>query len=192
MAALDHYIDIRIRPDEDFSAGQLMGVLFGKLHRALAERQAHDIAVCFPQHRNTGASPYIGETLRILSGQPQLQALMATNWLVGIRDHVEVTDIEAVPAVVQHRVVRRVQTQSSPERLQRRYAKRHELSVDETAKRITAEHAKWCELPFVSIRSQSTGQRFRLFVQHGELAEQPVHGVFNTYGLSSGATVPWF
>jgi CRISPR-associated endonuclease Csy4 len=192
MADLDHYLDIRIRPDENFSAGQLMGVLFGKLHRALAERQAIDIAVCFPQHRSTGASPFIGETLRLLSGQVQLQALMASAWLVGVRDHIEVGDILPVPAMVQHRVVRRVQTQSNPERLQRRYAQRHNMSVEAAAQLITADHAKCCDLPFVSIRSQSTGQRFRLFIEHGALSEQPIQGAFNTYGLSSVATVPWF
>ena len=193
MNAMNHYIDIRIRPDEDFSAGQLMGVLFGKLHRALAERQSNDIAVYFPQYQIKGESPFIGQTLRILSGLNQLRALMESAWLVGVRDHIEVGEILPVPSTVQqYRVIRRVQTQSNPERLQRRYAQRHQVSVSDAAKLITEDKAKFCNLPFVSIRSQSTGQRFRLFIEHGELKGKPTEGTFNTYGLATSATVPWF
>lgn len=193
MATLDHYLDIQIKPDEDFSSGQLMGVLFGKLHRALAELQSTDIAICFPDHRQSSErEPFMGHTLRILASEDRLKQLMAQAWLVGVRDHIMVSDIRPVPKTDQYRVVRRVQTQSSPERLQRRYIKRHDVSLESAQKLITVDHMKFSQLPFVSIRSQSTGQRFRLFIEHGNLTNTPVQGVFNTYGLSATATVPWF
>ena len=47
-------------------------------------------------------------------------------------------------------------------------------------------------LPFVQISSRSTGQRFALFIEHGQLQSQPALGRFNHYGLSTEATVPWF
>ncbi|CAM5190062.1 hypothetical protein CDEN61S_00776 [Castellaniella denitrificans] len=48
------------------------------------------------------------------------------------------------------------------------------------------------DLPYVQLRSASTGQRFCLFLALGDAAPQPVAGVFNAYGLSSTATLPWF
>lgn len=30
---MDHYLDIRLRPDPEFPPAQLMSVLFGKLHQ---------------------------------------------------------------------------------------------------------------------------------------------------------------
>lgn len=48
------------------------------------------------------------------------------------------------------------------------------------------------DLPWLNLRSLSTGQSFRLFIRHGELLSAPVVGMFSTYGLSATATVPWF
>ena len=45
-----HYIDMRVRPDEDFPASQLMGALCIRLHRALVAHGAGDIGVSFPDH----------------------------------------------------------------------------------------------------------------------------------------------
>lgn len=46
------------------------------------------------------------------------------------------------------------------------------------------------DLPWLNLRSLSTGQSFRLFIRHGELLSAPVVGMFSTYGLSATATVP--
>ncbi|GAA0234702.1 hypothetical protein GCM10009125_24560 [Castellaniella daejeonensis] len=48
------------------------------------------------------------------------------------------------------------------------------------------------DLPYVQLRSASTGQRFCLFLALGDPQPEAVSGVFNTYGLSSTATLPWF
>lgn len=48
------------------------------------------------------------------------------------------------------------------------------------------------ELPYVQLRSASTGQTFRLFVLQGEVEEAPIDGDYNSYGLSMGGSVPWF
>jgi CRISPR-associated endonuclease Csy4 len=47
-------------------------------------------------------------------------------------------------------------------------------------------------LPFIPLRSQSTGQTFYLFIRHGPPQPKPQPGNFNRYGLSNGPTVPWF
>lgn len=44
---MDHYIDIRLRPDPDFAPAMLMGALYNKLHRALFDLQAEDLGVSF-------------------------------------------------------------------------------------------------------------------------------------------------
>jgi len=48
------------------------------------------------------------------------------------------------------------------------------------------------DLPWLNLRSLSTGQSFKLFIRHGDLLSTPVSGMFTTYGLSATATVPWF
>jgi CRISPR-associated endonuclease Csy4 len=41
------------------------------------------------------------------------------------------------------------------------------------------------------LHSQSTGQPFRLFLDHRP-CDTASAGPFNTYGLSTTATIPWF
>jgi CRISPR-associated endonuclease Csy4 len=97
-----------------------------------------------------------------------------------------------VPARVSHRTVSRVQAKSSPERLRRRQMHRHGLSEAEAQERIPDTVAERLALPFVSIRSRSTKQTFRLFIVHGVSKGTPQSGMFNSYGMSNEATIPWF
>jgi len=45
---MDHYLEIRVLPDPEFSSEMLMAALFAKLHRVLGARGQGDIGVSFP------------------------------------------------------------------------------------------------------------------------------------------------
>ncbi|CRI67085.1 conserved hypothetical protein [Thiocapsa sp. KS1] len=47
-------------------------------------------------------------------------------------------------------------------------------------------------LPWIEVRSTSTGQHFRLFIDQKVRPGPPVPGRFSPYGLSATATLPWF
>jgi CRISPR-associated endonuclease Csy4 len=100
--------------------------------------------------------------------------------------------VTVVPESVQYRSVSRLQVKSNAERLRRRLMQRHSLTAEEARQRIPDTVERSLNLPFISLRSQSTGQSFRLFIQHGPLRQTAEAGDFNAYGLSSGATIPWF
>jgi len=70
--------------------------------------------------------------------------------------------------------------------------KRHGLDETQARERIPDSAAETLHLPFVQLRSGSTGQTFRLFLCLGPAQPTPVSGEFNAYGLSQNATVPWF
>jgi len=97
-----------------------------------------------------------------------------------------------IPKEVKHRFVKRVQAKSSAERLRRRSVAKGWLTEEEAAIRITHDQEKRLNKPFLQLKSQSTGQPFRLFIEHGTLVEQPVAGKFSAYGISSSATIPWW
>lgn len=189
---MDHYIDIRLRPDPDFPEPMLMGALYNKLHRALFDLEATDVGVSFPLHKHGVRARTLGSHLRLHGSHVRLEELMNASWLQGMRDHTLVSEMLTVPADAQHiNVARRQFNTGSPSRA-KRYAKRHSISEDE-ARRIYAKLAeKRIELPFVQINSRSTQQRFSLFIEHGKPQEKPVAGSFNHYGLNAIATVPWF
>jgi CRISPR-associated endonuclease Csy4 len=117
---------------------------------------------------------------------------MERPWLTGMADHVALNGREDVPDGAAHRVVCRRQFKTSAERLRRRRAKRHNESLEHARAQIPDSVEREVSLPFATLRSLSTGQRFSLFIEHGEIRNTPAQGTFNRYGLSQEATVPWF
>lgn len=184
---MDHYVDIRVLPDPEFVESVLMNALFAKFHRALAAQGAGDIGVSFPK-----AEQQLGNVLRLHGDAASLEGLMQSGWLKGLRDYTAVSEIEAVPDTCQFRQVKRVQTKSNAERLRRRSVKNGKLSEDEAARKIPRSKEKRLNLPYLELKSSSTGQAFKLFVQQSEPQAEAVSGRFSSYGLSSTATVPSF
>lgn len=187
---MHNYLDLHLRPDPEFPAHQLMAVLFAKLHRVLAQVQAGTIGVSFPGY---GLSPAtLGNNLRLFGPAPDLARLMEHPWLTGAKDHTIIGAITPVPITATHRRLQRVQAKSNPERLIRRYMRRHDLSEAQVRATYEGAQAQHLQLPFVTLASGSTGQAFKLFLKLGPAEAQPQPGVFNAYGLSPTATVPWF
>ena len=187
---MDHYIDIHLLPDPEFPTNLLMNALFAKLHRGLVEAGQNRIGVSFPQHDDT--HPVLGSLLRLHGQAEDLTTLMNNNWLTGMRDHVRVSEPIPIPPPTGYRCVYRVQAKSNPERLRRRYMKRHQADRETAQKEIPDQAAEHLQLPWVTIGSQSTGQRFRLFIAHGTIVPETTKGTFSHYGLSRNATIPWF
>lgn len=184
-----YYCDIWLLPDQELSPAHLMSALFNQLHRALARRSG-DIGISFPDMEE--ARPWLGQRLRLHGAQAALQELMTQPWSAGLADYVRVEPLAAVPAGALHRSISRVQAKSSVERLRRRQMRRHDLTLAEAALRIPLSVERHLALPYVTIRSSSNAQRFHLFIQHGLLQQEAQPGSFSSYGLSQGATIPWF
>lgn len=187
---MDHYIDITVLPDPEFPATTLMNALFAKLHRGLVDHGGQDIGVSFPEVGKSKRT--LGQRLRLHGNSASLDRLMSIGWMQGMRDHVTVSPAQPIPAVVQHRVVRRVQAKSSPERLRRRLMARKSLDAETARTAIPDSAAETLDLPYVEIASRSTGQRFKLFIEHLRPAQTATAGTYGSYGLGTDATVPWF
>ena len=188
-----HYIDITLLPDPEFSHAHLLGALLAKLHRALVQHSAGDIGTSFPQHVNAPLSQRtLGSVLRLHGPQHALEALMAQDWLRGMRDHVVLTLLAAAPPNAPHRLVLRRQFKTNAERLRRRRMQRKGETAAQAQAAIPDSVERRPDLPYAHLRSGSTGQPFCLCVEHGPLLSQPAPGPFNAYGLGHEATVPWF
>lgn len=187
---MDHYVDICVRPDPEFTDSLLMNALFSKFHRVLVGFDNRDLGVSFPRHNVE--RPSLGDCLRVHGSVESLQRLMADNWLTGMQDHTAVGAVEPVPENAVHCRLRRVQPKSNADRIRRRHMKRHGATYEEAVQKIPDSVEQRVRLPFIKIKSQSSGKHFRLFIEHMTPLAQPVNGEFNTYGLSRTATVPWF
>jgi len=184
---MDHYLEIRLLPDPEFSTNLLMNELYDRFHRALAEIGSDSIGISFPQAQKTP-----GDRLRLHGGSSDLQRLMEQVWLKGYMDYLDVSAIKRVPDNCRYRIVRRVQAKSSIERMYRRSVKKGWLTVEQAQGKMAGIKEQRLKQPFVQLKSHSSGQRFRLFIQQGRLLENRRGGKFSAYGLSGEATVPWF
>jgi CRISPR-associated endonuclease Csy4 len=187
---MNRYLEITIRPDPEFSAPMLLNALMSKLHRALVHLEADDVGISFPGYQTAPRS--LGAKLRLHGTEGRLGALMETNWLKGMADHVKCSDLMVVPKDVQHIVVQRRQVKSNVERLRRRRMKRKGESYEQAVAAIPASVEQQSNLPFVTLSSQSTGEVFKLFIEQEGSLQEAREGSFNCYGLSQGASVPWF
>lgn len=187
---MDHYLELRLLPDPEFTATVLLSALFAKLHRALVELPDAGLGISFPGYDTTG--PGLGDRLRIHGSAAALSQLHQRPWLTGMRDHLAPADPHPTPPSNHTVLVRRVQTRSSPERQRRRLVTRFGLTAEQARARRPEQHGKRLDLPWVEVSSTSTSQRFRLFIDQQPRPGPIVPGPFSPYGLSSIATVPWF
>jgi len=187
---MNYYLDIQLLPSSDFSVQILMNTLYVKFHRALVAQKRFDIGVSFPDPEKTPLT--LGALFRLHSNQISLQQFMDSNWLVGgMRDYVAYDRISEVPSAKNAWAVRRLQAKSSPARERARLIRRKNISEKDAFLLIPDTSAKKLSLPFVVLYSQSTGQKFRLFISQ-KACQMLVDGKFNSYGLSDVATVPKF
>lgn len=188
-AMTSHYIDLRVLPDPETSAPQLLGVLFGKLHLALVQQRIDDIGASFPQYSNNPRG--LGNLLRLHGSETALKNLLEQDWLKGIRDHVRMTEITLAPQSSKHVVVTRKQFKTSVERLRRRRMKRQGETAAQAAAAIPSTVERTPDLPYLHLNSVSTSQSFCLFIKQ-KIWPEPAPGKFNSYGLSHSTTVPLF
>lgn len=185
-----HYIEIRILPDPELSAAHLMGALYGKLHRALVQMGTQGLGVSFPGYSLQPRA--VGSVMRIHGSLSELQSLEQTQWLRGLRDHIDLKQASPVPQGATYRIVYRRQFKTNVDRLRRRRMKRHGETADQAAAAIPERVQQQPNLPYIQLRSQSTAQTFCLFLEMGPEQEVAALGRFNAYGLSAQASIPWF
>jgi len=195
---MKYYQDITLIPDAETHIGFIWHKVFQQIHIALADNKLSDgssaIAVSFPEYQKTDFP--LGGKLRLFAPtEEQLKQLDAEKWLSRLQDYSHVKPVRSVPEVSKYACFKRKQFKSNLMKEAQRRAKYKNESIDEALKHFQS-YQEECKLPYIHMESQQkteTGQknRFRLFIEQ-TLSEQPVSGVFDCYGLSKTATVPWF
>ncbi|WP_369857840.1 type I-F CRISPR-associated endoribonuclease Cas6/Csy4 [Candidatus Thalassolituus haligoni] len=183
---MDYYLDITLLPDPEFEEQMLLNALFSKFHRGMSQIAAGEVGISFPD-----VDKRLGGRLRLHGSAAALDKLMSTGWMKGLGDYTRVSTIEPVPVDRRYRTVRRVQAKSAWNKRKRSIAKGW-LDEEEAEAKIPDSQQKKLKQPFVQIKSLSNGNDMRVYIEHGELLDAPATGTFNSYGLSSTATIPWF
>ena len=184
---MDHYIDIKLLPDAELSETFLMNKVYSKFHKALDDLKSDSIGVSFPHYR-----VMLGDVIRVHGTTENLEQLTALKWLARIADYCDSSPIEHVPDGIDgYRNVSRAQTNMSSSKL-RRLLNRKTISPNEVKQYEEKMFSNGLNNPYVELDSSSNGNKYRRYFQFGELSEEGALGVFDRFGLSKTATIPWF
>jgi len=197
---MKYYQDITLLPDAEANLGFLWHKAYQQIHLALVENKIAEnqsaIAIAFPDY-DSKEYP-LGDRLRLFSGaQCNLVQLNINQWLSRLTDYTHVKSIKFVPETVkQHACFRRKQFKSNLLKEAVRRAKYKNEPLGDALAHFE-HYEKDTSLPYINMMSLSmnnennTSRNFKLFIEQ-EVFQQPQFGMFNCYGLSKTATVPWF
>ncbi len=201
---MNYYQDITLIPDTDINLGFLWYKVFLQIHIGLADNKQTDgtsaIAVSFPGYVYAEDKQHefpLGNSLRLLAeAENQLRQFDSQKRLSRLQDYCHIKPVKPIPESSKHVRFRRKQLKSEAKKAAG-LAKHLNKPIDEIVQyRKNNGLIRECRLPFIPMESQQpteTGQKhkFRLFIER-EFFDAPVEGVFDCYGLSKIATVPWF
>lgn len=171
-----------------------------ELHTAFADNENAEgnipFGVSFPEYayddekkRNT-----LGKKLRVFSSsESQLKELNLSKWLERFADYIDMESIQDVPEKIYgYAVYKRKHIMGNPEKLARRYAKRHKVAYEEALTLYKKVDVAVSHLPYIQMTSLTNNHRFKLFIEKLDREEQSQSRAFTSYGLSSGSLVPEF
>lgn len=211
---MNYYIEITLLPNPEVGLNFLWSKVFQQLHLGFVEAQQEQgvpIGISFPEYKLEGHFGVLGSKCRLFSEREEMLAeFLMKQRLARFLDYVHCTGVRPVPEkITGYSVYKRFRPKNNPERLARRYAKRHGLDADaawcepvqlkkqegevtySTSFRYCDMKRQRVEFPFIRLKSLSADATFCLWVERQQVQE-PLDGFFGTYGLSSSCTVPEF
>jgi len=213
---MKYYLEITLLPNEEIPIHFLWSKVFQQIHLGLVEMQDAKrrvlIGVSFPGYVANDQFTTLCSKLRLFAqDEATLARFDAPKWLARLSDYVHCASIRPVPdKVAGYAIYRREHAKTNPERLARRYAKRHDLDFDAAWNGVVELRSdskggetypksfRYCDMsdkriatPFIRLQSLSNGQSFCLWIKKVTVAESS-SGEFSSYGLSATATVPEF
>lgn len=183
---MNYYIDIQLNPVTSLKESPLMNLVFTQFHRAIVKIKTDQIGVSFPLYNLK-----LGRLLRLHSDQHNLHDLQVLNWLDGLNEYCDISKIKNVPANTKHRIISRIRNNMTKSKL-RRLKQRGSITADEEKAYKYKMFSQGLDNPYLDLESRSTGQNHRRFINFGPLLNEPVNGIFDSFGMSKVATVPWF
>jgi CRISPR-associated endonuclease Csy4 len=211
---MKHYIEFTLLPAPDFNLFKLWSRVFEQLHLGFVENQDEKkcvpIGVSLPEYKMGDKYGALGGKCRLFAAdEATLEHFNAPQRLARLSDYVHCTSIKAVPdKVAGYAVYQRLRPKTNPERLARRYAKRHNLDFASALNGVVElrgdsagtnpKSFRYCDMedkriatPFIRLQSLSNGKTFCLWIKKTVVTEPSGSG-FNSYGLSATTTVPEF
>jgi len=182
----EYYFEARVGRPAPCDYGTRMGEVFFALHRSIRKEGEGKAGLSFPGWKGGSCREEVSLGERIYVVSPCKESLdRVVSMLERDAAAVEHGDIQMVPEGVRRMIFSR-------SRKHQRYFHfaRH---GDQAGREKAKMHIKGLPaMPSVAMKSSSTGQKFLLLIDQRDESEASGVDAFNSYGLSSGLSVPVF
>lgn len=191
MTILTHYLELKAIPQIEMPQPTVINHLMQLLHNLLPAYNGK-IGLSFPAY---GQLNTLGGIIRLLGSEMNINKIHTqitqSHHFV---DYTLITPIQQIPQDIKSYVrFKRIRKKGKSDL--RRAEKRLKLQEKWTISIGQAMIEKWggelLTLPHIHLISGSTKQSFTLWIKQQRF-NNPIEGLFNAYGLSQNATVPFF
>ncbi len=195
---MKYYIEMTLLDNPDLNLFSLWSKVFQQIHLGLVEIQDDQgqvpIGLSFPEYVIGEKYSLLGSKLRLFANdEAGLKQFDAVKWLARLSDYVHCTSIRPVPEkLIGYATYQREQPKTNPERLARRYARRHNVEYEIALTLYSKKNYQAINSPFIRLKSLSSDNNFCLWIKKIRVDTQSSTTKFSRYGLSSVSTVPEF
>jgi CRISPR-associated endonuclease Csy4 len=192
------YLEITLLPNPEVGVNFLWSKVFQQIHLGLVEMQDDQgqvpIGLSFPEYMIGDKYSVLGSKLRLFANnEVVLKQFDAVKWLARLSDYVHSTSIRTVPEkIIGYAMYQREQPKTNPERLARRYARRHNVDYETALTLYSKRNYQTINSPFIRLKSLSSDNNFCIWVKKIPFDLRVNATRFSSYGLSSVSTVPEF
>lgn len=184
------YQEITLIPDDDIAPYFLWSKVYTQIHIALVDNNNPQIGVGFPQYRFDKKWATLGLKLRVFAQTEQeLSTLNLAKWLERLSDYLHLKSVQPVPKHHRHATFKRYHTKNL-HKVAQEFADFKGIDFDTALAHCKTHKAQPENHPFIELISQTTGQKFRLYIAK-ETVSQAINDKFSSYGLAGGS-VPDF
>jgi CRISPR-associated endonuclease Csy4 len=193
------FLDLFIYPDECCNVNFILSKIYKEIHRRIVATRIN-VGIDFPNYSEKG----LGDKIRLFTEKKEeLQSFKIEEIIEGFEEFVESTKIRPIPLrkVSEYASIKRVRSTHNSSKLKRlikREMKRSGKTWEEVFKKYTKDFNIICknkkvpQFPFVNLESDSTKQKFNLYVKKETCSFKELENNFNSYGLSVGGILPQF
>ncbi len=190
---MKYYIEMTLLPGVDIGISFLWEKVFDKLHSGLVEIKDSDhrvpIGVSFPDYDME--KNRLGQKLRLFSqDEAMLKKLNAPKLFRYFDDYIHLKRARLVPKTAKYAIYQRKQEKGKVQ-IAKRIEKREGIDFEKALKNPKKCKKRNVDAPFIYVNSQSTGERFKLFIvrKNGVAGDKKS---FSCYALDPKSSVPEF
>jgi len=180
---MNKYIDIKVKARKNTKESSVVSEVVAEIHKYLSRNDINTIGLSYPN-----MYPALGNVIRIHGTEEELEKMYDEALWEGFS--VSATRIKRIPENVEYVKISRVRNKMNNAKLNR-LIRRNSISTEDIKKYRVKMVSSGLDNVYLQLCSETNNNHYKRFMAVSNMTEE-VTGVFDMFGMSAVATVPWF